>query len=151
MNRHLYSIILFTRTARALALLAFLSTFGVNHHLSASTPGTAFTYQGRLIDGSQPANGLYDFRFSVMESADLGVPLDLRITNGVSVNHGLFTVTLDFGGELFDGSPRWLEIEVKSNNVAGPYTLLSPRQELTVAPYAILAGSISGPLPGTSI
>ena len=29
--------------------------------------------------------------------------------------------------------------------------MLSPRQEVTAAPYAILAGNISGPLPGTGL
>jgi len=27
--------------------------------------GTAFTYQGRLLDAGEPANGLFDFRFAL--------------------------------------------------------------------------------------
>ena len=36
-----------------------LSTLGV------FAQGTAFTYQGRLNDGANPANGSYDLTFSV--------------------------------------------------------------------------------------
>ena len=28
-------------------------------------PSTAFTYQGRLLDGGQPANGAYDLQFAL--------------------------------------------------------------------------------------
>jgi len=46
------------------ALLALLST--INLQLStARAQGTAFTYQGRLNDGPNPANGTYDFQFQL--------------------------------------------------------------------------------------
>lgn len=32
---------------------------------SASSQGTAFTYQGRLNDGAKFANGTYDLRFGI--------------------------------------------------------------------------------------
>ncbi len=50
----------------------------------------------------------------------------------IDVVDGYFTTTLDFGGGIFDGEERWLEIEVNG-------TLLSPLQPLTPAPYAIYA------------
>ncbi len=31
----------------------------------ADPVSTAFTYQGRLVDGGNPANGLYDFEFTL--------------------------------------------------------------------------------------
>ncbi|MDB6016144.1 MAG: Alpha-tubulin suppressor and related protein-like protein, partial [Pedosphaera sp.] len=34
--------------------------------------GTAFTYQGRLVDNSNPANGIYDFRFSLFDNSTGG-------------------------------------------------------------------------------
>ena len=38
--------------------------------LYAQTPvGTAFSYQGRLTDGSSPANGDYDFNFSLYDAS----------------------------------------------------------------------------------
>ena len=33
--------------------------------------GTAFTYQGRLNDGGNPATGLYDFRFAIYDSSNV--------------------------------------------------------------------------------
>jgi hypothetical protein len=48
-----------------------------------------------------------------------------------------------WGWRAFDGSPRWLEISVRTNASAGPYTTLTPRQAITLAPYAAFA-SIAG-------
>ena len=59
---------------------------------------------------------------------------------------GLFTVVLNAGGELgasvFEGSKRWLEISVNG-------TPLSPRQELTAAPYAAFSLAPWASSPGS--
>ena len=111
--------------------------------ISSWAQGTAFTYQGRLVNNGSAANGTYDFRFRVASDADgnnlLGGP---SITNGVTVANGLFTVVLDFGGGTFTGSNRWLQVEVRTNGGAG-YTVLSPLQLFTPSPYAIMASSAS--------
>ena len=61
------------------------------------------------------------------------------VTNAATgVSNGLFTVTLDFGGGVFDGSARWLEIAMCTNG-AGSFTNLAPRQEITRTPYTIEA------------
>lgn len=39
---------------------------------SAGPMGTAFTYQGRLNDGPNPANGSYDFKFTLCDTNDDG-------------------------------------------------------------------------------
>jgi hypothetical protein len=123
----------------ALVLLA-LST--INHQLStAFAQGTAFTYQGRLYDGTNPANGNYDLRFAIYDALTLGTQQGSLLTNSpTAVSNGLFTVTLDFGNQ-FPGASRWLEIAVRTNNVPNFFTL-SPRQAVTPAPYAITAGSV---------
>lgn len=54
--------------------------------------------------------------------------------NGVPVSEGLFTVQPDFGGAVFNGEARWLEIEVDCGSGAAT---LSPRQPVTPAPYAL--------------
>lgn len=54
----------------------------------------------------------------------------------VAVSDGLFTVELDFGA-VFDGVALWLEIAVRPGASTGGYTILSPRQPLTAAPYAL--------------
>jgi formylglycine-generating enzyme required for sulfatase activity len=63
------------------------------------------------------------------------------LTNiAVPVSEGLFTVTLDFGAN-FSGNNRWLEIAVRTNG-SGAFSTLSPRQQITAAPYAITAGML---------
>jgi photosystem II stability/assembly factor-like uncharacterized protein len=62
------------------------------------------------------------------------------LTNApVGVTNGLFTVTLDFGASVFNGSSRLLEIAVRSYGDTNAYTALSPWQTLTSVPYAIQA------------
>ncbi len=122
--------------------------------LQAVAQGTAFTYQGRLNNGSNPANGNYDVRFAVYNAASGGSMAGWPVTNAATaVTNGLFTVMLDFGSGVFDGSARWLEIAVRTNGAAG-FATLTPRQPLTPAPYAILAstaGGLSGTLPVSQV
>ncbi|HEU5125484.1 MAG TPA: tail fiber domain-containing protein [Verrucomicrobiae bacterium] len=110
---------------------------------STPTQSAAFTYQGRLNEGANPAAGIYDFRFAIYDS--IGSPGNLiagPLTNSsVGVSDGLFTTTLDFGPGVFTGENRWLEIGVRTNG-NGAFFTLSPRQSLTPVPYAITAGSV---------
>src|SRR5262245_17389951 len=98
--------------------------------------GTAFTYQGRLDDGGQPANGIYDLQFQLGTSI-FGVVVGSPVTvENVSVVNGLFTTKLDFG-QQFNGDARFVEVRVRPGASTGAFTPLTPRQELTPAPYAI--------------
>jgi trimeric autotransporter adhesin len=108
--------------------------------LTARAQSTGFTYQGSLTDGGTPANGFYDLRFELFEAATNGVALDDPYTQlEVPVSNGVFTVLLDFGLPLFNGSDRWLEVSVRTNGSANPYTTLAPRQRITPTPYALHA------------
>ncbi|HLA39540.1 MAG TPA: hypothetical protein VJ417_06070 [Candidatus Glassbacteria bacterium] len=116
-------------------LLMFEAQIGIAEPLS-----TAFTYQGRLMDGNEPADGLYDFRVELYDEANDGNQIGpINEINNVSVEAGYFTVGLDFGG-VFDGNDRWLEIAVCPAG-SGSFTALSPRQEITPTPYALYAKS----------
>lgn len=107
--------------------------------------GTAFTYQGRLGDNGSAATGNYDFQFSIYDAATNGSLVGGPLTNRpVAVTNGIFTVTLDFGAGVFDGSARWLRLGVRTNGGAAAYTLLNPAQPVTAAPYAVTAGSVVG-------
>src|SRR4026208_1168441 len=124
--------ILRLRLLRCATLIA-LSTLS----LSLIAQGTAFTYQGRLVENGAPANGTYDFVFRIYNVSTRGFPLTSPNPQpGVEVTNGLFTVLLDFGAVL-DGGPRWLQIDVGMNG--SPTTPLAPRQAITPTPYAIIA------------
>ena len=107
--------------------------------LRSEAQTTAFTYQGRLATGTNPANGIYDLRFALADALTFGNIVAGPVTNAaVAVNNGLFTVALNFGATPFTGADRWLEIAVRTNGV-GPFTGLAPRQPLTPTPYALYA------------
>ena len=111
--------------------------------------GTAFTYQGRLMEDGNPADGLHDFQFRLYNDANtfignqLGNTIDI---NDLDVIDGYFTVELDFNSpSAFNGYARWLQIDVRPGDLSDPceYTILSPRQEVTPTPYALYAKNAS--------
>ena len=104
--------------------------------------GSAFTYQGRLLNGTSPANGVYDFRFRLYDDATAGTLLGTVSLDDYTVANGLFMADLDYGAGAFTGYERWLEIAVKPDAIPG-YTALSPRQKINPAPYATFARTIS--------
>ncbi|HXP60598.1 MAG TPA: hypothetical protein VN829_08915, partial [Dongiaceae bacterium] len=104
--------------------------------------GTAFTYQGRLLEAGAPANGSYDLSLLLFDAATNGAQIYMsQEFTGLAVTNGLFTLPLDFGPVAFTGGARWLEIRVRTHGFAGDYRLLTPRQLLTPAPYALYAPS----------
>jgi hypothetical protein len=99
--------------------------------------GYSFSYQGRLLDAGSPANGAYDFQFSLYNDATAGSQVgSVQTRDDVTVTDGLFIVELDFGN-VFDGTALYLEIGVRPGASSGAYTPLSPRQPLTATPYAL--------------
>jgi hypothetical protein len=51
----------------------------------AAPVGTAFTYQGRLFDGTNPANGTYDLTFALFDAGASGNCVSSRQTNAATV------------------------------------------------------------------
>ena len=129
-----------TRQAPALITLALLCAIGVLLGTLHAQEATIFTYQGQLGANGALANGAYDFKFSIYDSTNQpGVLIAGPRTNfTVAVSNGLFITALDFGVAPFDGSDRWLEIAVRTNGV-GSFTTLASRQQITLAPYAIMS------------
>lgn len=122
---------------------AFLAVTASINRVTAQ--GTAFTYQGRLTDGATAANGSYEFRFALYDSASGGVQIGSATTNSaVAVTAGSFTVALNFGAGVFPGADRWLQIGVRTNGSGVSFTALNPRQALTATPYAQTAGEVTG-------
>src|SRR5690349_6857978 len=86
-----------------LLLLLPISIF--SFQLSAFAQSSAFTYQGRLNDGPNPANGIYDLQFTIYDAVSSGAVQGGPLTNAMTaLTNGLFTVTLDFGATPFTGA-----------------------------------------------
>jgi hypothetical protein len=80
---------------------------------------TAFTYQGSLTEAANPATGTYDMLFTLFNTPTVGTGTQQGATIDnlrVQVAPGSFTVTLDFGAPVFDGTTRYLEIKWKGDN-----------------------------------
>ncbi len=115
----------------------------------AATPlGTGFTYQGQLGQNGVSFDGACDFRFVLYDAVELGEQVGpLQEQTSVSVAGGLFNIAnLDFGDNAFGGEARWLEVAVRCPAGSGEYTMLTPRQALMAAPYALY--SKAGPWSG---
>ena len=139
------------RAGLALALVFVVVLSAGQTSLSAPQPmGTAFTYQGRLMDGNGVADGLYDLRFRLYDGCDPNVGTRVGRTidvNGLDVINGYFTSQLDFGRgdpNVFNADARWLEIAVRPGGANKPngYTILLPRQEIMPVPYCLLSRGI---------
>lgn len=130
-------------------LVLFFASFPFT---SALAQGTAFTYQGRLNDGANPANGIYDLRFAIYDSSNSpGTLIAGPITDlATPVTNGLFTTTLDLGLTPFTGADRWLEIAVRTNG-SSSFNTLNPRQKITPTPYAITAGNLADVVANNSV
>jgi hypothetical protein len=130
-------------------LAAALLTFSVSD-LAAASLGTAFTYEGRLTEGTNAANGNYDLIFSLYASDTGTDSLASPLTNSaVVVSNGLFVTTLDFGAGMLTSTNAWLETSVRTNG-SGAFTTLAPRQNLPSVPYSVRAAyadALNGVLP----
>ena len=111
--------------------------------------GDSFTYDGRLIDKGEAANGSYDLTFTLYNASTGGATVGVsNVLSDLTISNGLFTVTLNYGASAFDGTPRWLEVAVRPGQSTGGYSLVLPRQRIGAAPYAITAGNVTGPING---
>lgn len=110
----------------------------------AQTPmGTTFTYQGKITLNNIPIEGTdCCFDVSLWDAALNGTMLGTWGICGPDVSEGLFTLPVDFGQDVFDGTARWLEIAVCCQppddcSLLANYTTLTPRQKVTPAPHAL--------------
>lgn len=107
--------------------------------LQAAPVGTAFNYQGRLVQNGQVAsNWVYSMSFALYDAASGGVFLGTNLL-AVPVTNGLFNTPLDYGIQPFlFGDATWLEIGVTPDRVSPSpaYTTLAPRTRLAPTPSA---------------
>jgi trimeric autotransporter adhesin len=116
----------------------------------AHAQGNAFTYQGRLTDNGSAYTGNAEFQATLWDAVSGGIQIAANSPAQVflGVTNGLFVLPLNFGAN-FPGANRWLQLEVRTN--IGSFTTLTPRQQLTPAPYAITASNLSGTLPAAQL
>jgi hypothetical protein len=106
-----------------------------------------FTYQGKLDSAGAPVNGETQMVFSLWThptSTESGSRLSLPILQpSVGISEGLFTVDLDFTipntPGNFNGTERYLQIEIADLNGSGNRVVLEPRQRISAAPHAVYA------------
>lgn len=101
--------------------------------LAAAAQGTAFTYQGRVLDNNSPTTTNYDFQFRLYDAAAGGVQQGSTQTlTSVPVTSGIFTVTLDFGDQ-FPGPARYLDINLKKASDDYRRAVLCPGEQSRTA------------------
>jgi hypothetical protein len=105
---------------------------------AAFAQGNAFSFQGRLNDGANPANGRYDLQFKLFDAALGGTQIGPTVERpSTTLINGVFSVTLDFGAQAFlNPNSIFIEIAVKPFGSQNVLTILGPRQQLTVVPFA---------------
>ena len=110
---------------------------------AALAQGTGFNFQGRLNDGTNPANGRYDLQFRLYDAITGGNQIGTIVSRpNTTLINGVFSVGLDFGATAFN-SPNsiFIEIGIRPNGSPNAFTILGPRQQLTVVPFAVRAAS----------
>ncbi len=122
------------RTLGFTACLLFCVTTAI-----ADPLGSAFTYQGQLSVSGVPANGDYDFQFSLCTAATGNTCASPPITKpGIGIVAGLINTPVDFTDVPYNGAALWVELAIRPAGT-GSYTTLAPRQSLTAVPYALFA------------
>lgn len=124
----------------AIALLLIVSVT-----VSQAQPLDAtFTYQGKLKYQSQLANGSFDFQFELYDVSIDGTTIANTIQlEDVTVNQGVFIVDLDFIIPSNFETQSWLAISVREGASNAVFTLLSPRDKINPAPYALHTESLA--------
>ena len=112
--------------------------------VQAAASGSEFTYQGYLTDNAgAPIHDSCEINVGLWDALTGGSRLgEEDVNKNVQVMEGYFTLKLNdagqYGAGAFDGAPRFMEISVRCDG-SGEQQLLSPRQPLSAAPYAVYA------------
>ncbi|HQU82508.1 MAG TPA: hypothetical protein PKY59_05275 [Pyrinomonadaceae bacterium] len=104
----------------------------------ALAQGNAFSFQGKLNDGTSPANGRYDLEFKLFDAITGGTQIGPTVSRpGTTLINGVFSVALDFGAQAFQNpNSIFIEIAIRPFGSPNQLTILGPRQQLTVVPFA---------------
>ncbi len=131
------------KTKMNMKKLFLIIAFALLIPAAAAAQGTGFNFQGRLNDGANPANGSYDLQFRLFNAITGGTQIgSLAARPNTALINGVFSVTLDFGAAAFNNpNAVFIEIGVKPAGSPNAFTILGPRQQLTVVPFAVRANT----------
>ena len=121
----------------ALAACLLAAAHGV---LQAGAP-LKINFQGRLDESGAPAEGSKSFVFKIYDVSSGGTPVWTSATQPLTLSQGVFSASLAAGTPAalstgtFTGA-RYVEITVDD-------VVLSPRQEMVSAPYALVAQALA--------
>ncbi len=138
----------FFASARLMALLAVLFCWTVAPVTSGAQIPDEFAYEGYLEWSQSPANGSFDFRFSLFDRVTGGTQIGQTLDQTLSVTDGVFATTLDFG-DVFDGTRLYLEIQARRTGL-GSFITLTPRMQILPVPYAVQARALTLPFSGST-
>jgi hypothetical protein len=111
---------------------------------AAQNGSNVISYQGTMRYQGLLANGAFDLRFRLLNSASGGTPVGNVVElDNLPVRGGQFASRLDFGVNVFDGQALFLELSTRLGTSTGNYTTLAPAQEITAVPFAMLARSVA--------
>lgn len=106
--------------------------------LASFATAEPFTFQGYLERNGAALNGAPNLQFRVFSQEQGGSSLsNTLMAPGYPLADGLLTIDLDFAGLDFDGTPRWLEVEVDGE-------VLEPRIPLQAAPFSSSTNALRG-------
>src|SRR5580765_6968039 len=93
------------------ALILLITTAGIAQNYGG------FNFQGRLNDGTNPANGSYDLQFKLYDAVSGGNQIGPLVSSpGTTLINGVFSVNLNFGSIVFDDPTRFfIEIAIRPN------------------------------------
>ncbi|HLM74039.1 MAG TPA: collagen-like protein, partial [Polyangiaceae bacterium] len=111
---------------------------------------TTITHQGRLYDAANnPVKETTTIVFRIYDGLDAGALAIWSETHDIAFDDGYFSVelgkTTPLDGKVFDGSVRYLGIQVGNDSE------MTPRAAVRSVPYAILANDVNGDINPHSV
>ena len=145
-----------TRTFRKYIYSAIMSAaclFAVVFHVQTATATNPnlISFQGKVVNanGTNVADGTYNFDFVMYDDVSLGTPSDgvhdkwHELSKSVTVTNGIFQTNLGSATALpdFNTNPS-LYLAIRFNSDAAGY--MSPRVQMASVPYALNADKVGG-------
>lgn len=129
-----------------IVLTLMLALLGVVKPATAQTLPNQFTYQGYLENSGVPYTGTATVTFNLFAALTGGTARDTATVSNVAVTKGVFSAVVDFGqfdnlgALIYDGRALFLGVTV---NIGAGNVLLTPRQPIMPAPYALSMPNIA--------